>query len=48
MDAWNAALWSQFGAAIDMLENAVRACPEEVWGDRERRPEVWSTLRSVM
>jgi hypothetical protein len=28
---WNESLWRQFGAAIDMLENAVVACPEEVW-----------------
>ena len=25
------ALWSQFGAAIDMLENAITACPDHVW-----------------
>jgi hypothetical protein len=24
-------LWHQFGAAIDMLENAITACPEELW-----------------
>lgn len=24
-------LWKQFGATIDMLENAIRLCPEEVW-----------------
>ena len=24
-------LWKQFGAAIDMLENALVACPEELW-----------------
>ena len=24
-------LWRQFGAAIDMLENAMLACPDEVW-----------------
>ena len=34
-------LWGQFGAAIDMLENAIRACPDEVWRDRHRRPEFW-------
>ena len=34
-------LWPQFGAAIDMLENAVLACPEEIWSDRARRPEYW-------
>ena len=29
--AWNAIIWRQFGAAIDMLENALRACPSELW-----------------
>ncbi len=38
---WNKILWQQFGAAIDMLENAVRACPEELWGKRSRQPEFW-------
>ncbi len=32
-------IWQQFGAAIDMLENAVRACPDELWGDRSKQPE---------
>src|SRR5713226_5098370 len=32
-------LWHQFGAAIDMLENAMLACPDELWSDRSRRPE---------
>ncbi len=42
MDATSrAVLWSQFGAAIDMLENAIRVCPEELWGDRARQPEFW-------
>jgi hypothetical protein len=34
-------LASQFGAAIDMLENAIRACPDELWRDRTRQPEFW-------
>ena len=34
-------LWGQFGGAIDMLENAIRACPDAVWSDRGRRPEFW-------
>lgn len=38
---WRAALWQQFGASIDMLENAVLACPEKLWGDRSQRPEFW-------
>jgi hypothetical protein len=34
-------LWQQFGASIDMLENAVVACPENLWSDRSRQPEFW-------
>jgi hypothetical protein len=42
MDAgFRAMLWGQFGAAIEMLENAIAACPEEPWGDRSRQPEYW-------
>lgn len=36
-----ALIHSQFGAAIDMLENAIRACPEEYWADHSRQPEFW-------
>jgi len=36
---WRTIVWRQFGAAIDMLENALVACPaslwkERLWGDR--------------
>ena len=31
---WNASIWHQFGAAIDMLDNALRACPDELWQER--------------
>lgn len=36
-------MWQQFGAAIDMLDEAVRACPDELWReplwrDTERWP----------
>jgi hypothetical protein len=34
-------VWRQFGAAIDMLENAMRACPAELWSDRTQQPEFW-------
>lgn len=37
------ALWMQFGAAIDALENAIRACPDKVWDDRTLKPEFWYT-----
>ncbi len=40
-DAIRTALNAQFGAAIDMLENAIRACPDELWADRAREPQVW-------
>lgn len=29
--AWNAILWRQFGGAIDMLHDAIDACPDELW-----------------
>jgi hypothetical protein len=32
--SWNSVLWSQFGAAIDMLENALVACPDSLWTHR--------------
>ena len=42
MDATaRASLWAQFGATIDMLENAMRACPDELWGNRAQKPEFW-------
>jgi len=34
-------IWSQFGAAIDMLENAIVACPDKIWGDRIDYYEFW-------
>lgn len=33
---WGAILWKQFGAAIDMLDNALVACPDTLW-----RQPVW-------
>ena len=30
-------LWKQFGATIDMLENAISLCPENFWND----PRFW-------
>jgi hypothetical protein len=32
--SWRTALWRQFGAAIDMLENALVACPAALWTQR--------------
>jgi DinB superfamily len=42
MDAtWKTMVWQQFGAAIDMLENALHACPDPLWSERSRQPEFW-------
>jgi hypothetical protein len=30
---WKVVLWSQFGATIDMFENALHSCPEELWSE---------------
>ena len=39
---YTAAQWRQFGAAIDMLDIAITACPDELWTERiwpEEPPE---------
>jgi hypothetical protein len=33
-NTWRTILWQQFGAAIDMLENVLRLCPDELWQER--------------
>jgi len=35
---WNKIFWRQFGASIDMLENAIVACPDDLWSDPSRQP----------
>ena len=40
-EAWKTIVRRQFGAAIEMLERAIRGCPEALWSDRSRRPEFW-------
>lgn len=34
-------LWQQFGASIDMLENAINACPDDLWRDQDHEPYFW-------
>lgn len=34
----NEIVWKQFGASLDMLENSMKACPEEVWSSKS---EFW-------
>jgi hypothetical protein len=43
MQGWpqREALLQQFGAAIDMLANAIQACPVELWDDGSRQPRFW-------
>lgn len=33
---FEADLWNQFGASIEMLENAILLCPDEFWNTEER------------
>lgn len=42
---WSTILWSQFGAALDMLDRAIGDCPDELWhtnlwGEHSDRPEL--------
>lgn len=30
---WKASLWRQFGRVIDQLEDALRDCPDKLWGE---------------
>jgi len=36
MDYWRSAIRQQFHAAIDMLANAIKACPDSVWSGESR------------
>jgi len=36
IDFWNKTLWQQYGATIDMLENSIIACPDDLW-DQESK-----------
>ena len=36
---WKTVIGQQFGAAIDMLENAICVCPDDVWSDPTKKPE---------
>jgi len=41
LSTWKTIIWRQYGAAIDMLENAIRECPHEVWGDHVHWQAYW-------
>ncbi len=34
-------IWSQLGAAIDTLENAINHCPDSLWGDMSKSHPFW-------
>lgn len=39
---WSEILWDQFGAAMEMLGNAIRACPDDLWtASARRRAPFW-------
>jgi hypothetical protein len=42
-DICKASIASQFGAAITMFENAIRACPEALWCDTSQPTLYWYT-----
>ena len=47
---WRTALWQQFGATIDMLENALLACPGTLWNERlwnDPEAPAYSTFWSI-
>ena len=39
--SWRTMLWQQFGAAIDMLENAIQACPDDLWDKSQSGHPYW-------
>ena len=47
-DLWKRTLWSQFGAAIDTLENAITACPDDLWGDNSKYPPYWQVVHHTL
>ncbi|RPJ86420.1 MAG: DinB family protein [Acidobacteria bacterium] len=36
---WRSVVWQQFSASIDMLENALLACPDDLWSDASQKPQ---------
>jgi hypothetical protein len=41
MEALRTILWQQFGAAIDTLDNVIAACPDALWDDGSKPPELF-------
>lgn len=55
-ETYKAALWNQFGATIDSLQDAIEACPNELWEHRLWRDgtkevdysAVWNVMSHVL
>lgn len=47
-DALRSALAGQFLAALDMLENAMDACPDSLWGDSSQEPQFWYLVHHTL
>ncbi|MFH2054798.1 MAG: DinB family protein [bacterium] len=47
-DSLKLALWQQFGAAIDMLDNAILTCPEDLWSGPQLFPEPWQLVHHTL
>jgi uncharacterized damage-inducible protein DinB len=43
---WRPIIWRQFGAAIDMLDDTLRACPDQLWAERlwDNSSERWDSF----
>jgi hypothetical protein len=48
IDVLKPALASQFSAALEMLENAILACPDELWGDTSSEPQFWYLVHHTL
>ena len=41
LNIFKTVVWGQFGASLDMLENAIEQCPNKIWGDKAGFQEYW-------
>ena len=48
LDIIKVALNEQYGAAIGMLEQDLKSCPNEVWDDRTSGPPFWQVAYHAM
>jgi hypothetical protein len=40
-EQWKQMVWGQLGGALDMLENAIAACPDEIWRAGQPPRALW-------